>query len=637
MRGLGVRATTVREWNARVAAAEGGALRMAAVKAVDPAEYPYYGELKLAGAGDARALLAHGEVLVGKELAAAFGVAPGGSIWLNGEQLRVGGILRQEPDRWAGPNYAGLRVMRKDVGGAAEGGGTLERILVLRPAQWTLEELRGRLQAVAPEALVTDSLSSTSRMNETLEWVVSCLEAVRAMGIGFALLAMVAVVQMQLLAHEGTLRILRHLGAAPRTVEVSFLVAMTVLVTPGIVAGTLLAGPLSENIGGWIENFIGPLPAGEASPWRLALAAWGLMMASAWWAGRQPRTRPPRQVWGRREFGEKRLRVVLSLALGAGMALVTIAYFVETHMAGQLVRSSPVGELNLLLLKATRADKEALDGLLRKAGSDVEHWRMIPFVRLASRNGRPGLWLVTCVAGLGEEIRVDRRLLRQMGLRVGDTLRLGLEHGELRGRVREETGLRPLDRFWQGVAVDCQRFPEEEAFWNGGALVKPAVLPAIERELEQVAPGVLTVRLEEWDEIVAESGKSGVLVLEVSASGAFLIALLLTGLLVRLASERRQREIAVLRALGASSRQIAGRLAREFARDAALACGVGVVLGNAAAMGFLRYLTGETPTLPPLGAMLGLAGGGMVLATGVALWFCRPYWQVRPMEILRRV
>lgn len=634
IRAHGLKATRVCEWNTRAEDLTGAQSRLAAVKSVDPNEYPYHGSLPLEDGADGRAALKQGSILISRQFAEAFRLKPGQQIRLGSRPFRIGGILRQEPDRWAGPNVAGLRAMIPQSSDDEQSSALLERILVQRPPTMTVSELRQTLEQLNPEALITDALGSTARMNETLEWVAVCLEILRWLGMGFTILAMIAVAQMQLLEHRATLRILRCLGARPATIERAFLVSMAMIATPGILIGLALAPSLTHLLLAWIEGFIGPLPAGPTLPWPMALFAWGLVMASAWLAVRQPRTRPPQRVWGPKFLADTRLRFTLSAALACGVALISIAYFVDDSLALQLVRNSPFGDPNLLLLKATTNDRPGLEKLLADPSYGVKRWRIIPFVRLASRNGKPGLWLVTCATGLGNQVRVDRRLLRQMQLKPGDTLRLGLGNGELAGPIQEETQLSPLSRFWEGVVVDCSRFPYADAFWNGGAWIDPARIPALEAQL---APGVIPVRMNEVEEIVAESGRNAVVLLDVSAMGSLLITFLLTSLLVKMAADRRQREIAVLRALGATSATIIRRLAKEFARDALLAAMAGVALGTLVTYCVMRYLTGDWPAPPSLAACLAITVGAAALSTGLAVLSCRPYWRCRPMDILRRV
>lgn len=618
LRAAGLRATAVREWNTRAQAGERS--RLVAVKTVDPAEYPYYGELRLEGGGAARAVLERGEALASREFVEALGR----EAVVEGETIRVGGVLAMEPDRWAGPNVAGLRMMRRAVAGERLRVGGAERILVRGSG------VREQVEALLPEALVQDASSATARGSEALEWVVATLWVMRGMGMGFALLAMVAVVQMQLLEHEQALRVLRVLGARPRTVERAFLLAMAAVATPGVLVGAAVSPMMARVAERWVEGVVGLLPAGEGFAWKEVLGAWVVVMASASWAARQPRVRPVRRPWGYRWFAETRLRWVMGVALGAAVAVVSATYLLRAELAGEFLRHSPGGEPNLLVLKVTAAERSGMEALLPQA-------KLLPFVRLASRNGKPGLWLVTCREGMGAGVLVEQRVLRRMGLREGEELRLGLENGELRERIREERGLTPLRRFWEGVVVDCGKFPQQEAFWNGGAWVEPEQMAAVEERIAALAPGVVTVRSREFALMVDEGGEQAQQVLNVAAGQALLVALLLMGLLVRLASERRQREIAILRALGARRVVIVKRLARELAWDAAWASGGGLVLGVGVAQGVLRGLTGDWPGMPPVGVCVGIWLGATLLAVGTGLWMCRRFWRVKPMEILRRV
>src|SRR5947209_9950871 len=91
--------------------------QMVSVKAVDPAAYPYYGNLGLKPARPLASLLCDdSSVVVTPELLMRLKVQGGDRIQLGGKEFRIVGTLIMEPDRLASGFGPGMRVLMNRAG-----------------------------------------------------------------------------------------------------------------------------------------------------------------------------------------------------------------------------------------------------------------------------------------------------------------------------------------------------------------------------------------------------------------------------------------------------------------------------------------------------------------------------------------
>jgi putative ABC transport system permease protein len=94
---------------------------LVAVKAVDPAKYPFYGEVVLSPAMPLTQALTGNSVAVGDDLLLRLHLHVGDSIRLGSSVLRIAGTVVQEPDRLSGMFAAGPRVLMSQAALQASG------------------------------------------------------------------------------------------------------------------------------------------------------------------------------------------------------------------------------------------------------------------------------------------------------------------------------------------------------------------------------------------------------------------------------------------------------------------------------------------------------------------------------------
>ena len=84
---------------------------LVSIKAVDPAKYPYYGEVKLNPPMPLAAALTPDSVAVGEDLLIRLHLKVGDTIRVGGQDYRVAAAVESEPDRMSGSMNIGLRLM----------------------------------------------------------------------------------------------------------------------------------------------------------------------------------------------------------------------------------------------------------------------------------------------------------------------------------------------------------------------------------------------------------------------------------------------------------------------------------------------------------------------------------------------
>jgi len=144
---------------------------LVSVKAVDPSEYPFYGEVVLKPAGLLAAVLTADQVAVSEDLLLRLQMKLGDTIKVGGIDFRAAAIVEKEPDRMAGSLNVGPRLMMSRAGLERTnllrfGSRAAQRLLFKLPPEVKgppdavnaakVEKIRLELKSTFPEAMVID-------------------------------------------------------------------------------------------------------------------------------------------------------------------------------------------------------------------------------------------------------------------------------------------------------------------------------------------------------------------------------------------------------------------------------------------------------------------------------------------------
>ncbi|MCB5196164.1 ABC transporter permease [Deefgea salmonis] len=339
---------------------EPAALTLASVKAVS-ALYPLRGDLRLQDGTRTTAPQA-GQALIDQRLQSMLGIEVGSILDVGLLQLRVVGILGQEPD--AAFDFSSLqpRLMMNDADLAASGllgfGSRVKYRLMLAGdtsalAEWRLQatpqlERGQKLESVSdarPE--LKDALDRASRFLKLAALLAACLAAV----------AMILAARRFALRHYDMVALLRTFGATRRQVQQILLVQLALVAAMAALLGGVLGWLSQSALVALLKSSLpAPLPAGSSLPWLLASVlglvlllgcAGPMLMALA--------QTPPLRVL-RREI-EPSARVGLQWLVTAGLML-GLLYWIANDIqlalmvgAGVLLALALAGGLGLVLLR----------------------------------------------------------------------------------------------------------------------------------------------------------------------------------------------------------------------------------------------------------------------------------------------
>ncbi len=216
------------------------------IKAVDPARYPYYGEVKLQPEMPLRQALSPDTVVAGEDLLIRVGVKVGEKIRVGGQDFTVAAAVLSEPDRLSGSLNIGLRMMMsrealERTGLIQIGSRSAQRFLFkLGPGAPPVKEVRAAIKQALPESTVADFRQShpiiTAGLNRAtvfLSLVSLIALIVGAIGVGMAMHA-------HLQQKMDNIAVMKSLGATSGEIIRIFTIQTLILGIAGGLGGVLV-------------------------------------------------------------------------------------------------------------------------------------------------------------------------------------------------------------------------------------------------------------------------------------------------------------------------------------------------------------------------------------------------------------
>jgi len=197
----GVRRTVVTE-TISMAMAQGDPVPLlVTLKAVDPAEYPFYGSVALEPAGTLRDALNNQSVVVDDNLLVRLRTKVGDQLKLGGQWFRIAAVIVREPDRMTagvglGPRVMMTRQAMNDTGLLQPGSRATERYLFAIGDKLKVADVRAQIEKTLPDAQISDFRETSPALTEGLDRSTGllsliCLVAMvlGAIGVGMAMRA----------------------------------------------------------------------------------------------------------------------------------------------------------------------------------------------------------------------------------------------------------------------------------------------------------------------------------------------------------------------------------------------------------------------------------------------------------------
>ena len=257
------------------------------LKAVDPAEYPYYGTAELDPAMPLRQALQGDSAVVADEFLIRLNARVGDTLRLGGRDFRIAAVLKQEPDRISSGMGLGPRVMISQAalsrtGLLAPGSRASRRLLVKLPdkpprgltADAEAAAVRAQLEAALPEAQVMDYREGNPALTRGLDNATSILSLICLVAMVLGAIGVAMAMHAHLEQRMDMLAILKALGADSADLLRIFLLQTLGLGLAGGLLGVAAGVTVMAALPAAFVHLL-PLRVVLRFPWKSALAGLG--------------------------------------------------------------------------------------------------------------------------------------------------------------------------------------------------------------------------------------------------------------------------------------------------------------------------------------------------------------------------
>lgn len=235
--------TRITETVSMMDAPGGGAPILVSIKAVDPEAYPFYGKFELDPPARLKDALKVDSVVVSDDLVIRMNLSAGSTVRLGGQDFRVAGIVKSEPDRMTGSLNIGPRVMISRDGldrtGLMQfGSRASERLLFKAPEpRFNLALMQSDLRKTFTDARVVTAREAHPAIERALDRSTTFLSLVSLIALIVGALGVATSVHAHLQQRLDTIAIMKCLGARSSQIIGIYTIQTGLLALAGGLAG----------------------------------------------------------------------------------------------------------------------------------------------------------------------------------------------------------------------------------------------------------------------------------------------------------------------------------------------------------------------------------------------------------------
>ena len=287
----GIRSTWTTETISMASVPPDPAPLLVSLKAVDPAEYPYYGQAELAPAMSLAHALDGDSAVVAEEFLIRLNAKVGQTLRLGGRNFRIAAVLEQEPDRMTAGAGMGPRVMISQAalertGLLAPGSRASQRLLIKLPdsvpsgvagkasAAVDPVAMRKQLEDALPDAQVMDFREGNPALSQGLDNSTAILSLICLVAMVLGAIGVAMAMHAHLEQRMDMLAILKAVGAGSADLLRIFLLQTLGLGLAGGVLGVAAGVGVMAALPAGFGKLL-PVHAALEFPWRSALAGLG--------------------------------------------------------------------------------------------------------------------------------------------------------------------------------------------------------------------------------------------------------------------------------------------------------------------------------------------------------------------------
>ena len=225
----------------------GGVPALVSVKAVDPAVYPFYGQVILDPPRPLKDALDAQSVAVSDDLLVRLNVQTGSTVKLGAAEFRVVGTVVREPDRMTGSLNIGPRALisrdgLERTGLMTFGSRASQRFLFRLPDPGSgkpvnIDAMRAELKRVFPESMIADYRESHPAIRRALERSATFLSLVSLIALVVGALGVATAIHAHMQQRLDSIAIMKCLGARSAQIMVIYTLQAALLGLAGGFAG----------------------------------------------------------------------------------------------------------------------------------------------------------------------------------------------------------------------------------------------------------------------------------------------------------------------------------------------------------------------------------------------------------------
>jgi putative ABC transport system permease protein len=256
---------------------------LVSLKAVDPAEYPYYGNAVLEPAMSLQQALDGDSAVVAQEFLIRLNAQVGQKLRLGGREFRIVAVLMQEPDRITAGTGLGPRVLISQAalartGLIAPGSRASQRLLMKLPEQGKpqtdLAALRKQVEAALPDAQVMDFREGNPALTQGLDNATAILSLICLVAMVLGAIGVAMAMHAHLEQRMDMLAILKAVGAGSADLLRIFLLQTLALGLAGGLVGVAVGVGVMAALPAVFGNLL-PVHAKLDFPWQSVSAGLG--------------------------------------------------------------------------------------------------------------------------------------------------------------------------------------------------------------------------------------------------------------------------------------------------------------------------------------------------------------------------
>jgi putative ABC transport system permease protein len=226
---------------------------LVSLKSVDPAMYPFYGQVELAPTAQLKNVLTSDTVAVADDLLVRLNLKVGDQLKIGTQFFRIASVVVNEPDRLSGSFAAGPRVLISREGLEASGllapgshAGQRYLFKVPKPSNGApisdraVADLKLRLEKLLPEAQVIDYRETNPALTQGLDRATSLLSLMSLVALVLGAIGVAMAMRAHLQQRLDTIAIMKSLGARSGQIIKIYLLQTLLLGLAGGLLGVAL-------------------------------------------------------------------------------------------------------------------------------------------------------------------------------------------------------------------------------------------------------------------------------------------------------------------------------------------------------------------------------------------------------------